>query len=548
MRLRAERECETDVLVLGGGLAGLMAAISAADEGARVTLACAGPLFSGSSFYPGTWGLGLVGPDGEPDEADLERTILGIGRGVASPELVRVLVRGITPAREALEALGVRLRRPERAGERAYIPCFDHKHRLWRGLERSGLRGALSRALDERGVRVLPGAQAVRLAVADGRVHGAVLAGACGLFLASARATVLATGGFGGLFARHLCTPDVTGVGAGLALEAGCTLTNLEFLQVMPGYVAPPALAGVVFNEKAFRWAHLAREDGSPLAEATPELMDERSGYGPFTSRLASREVDLALAREAREGRAVHVSFDSSLASDAPEFVRTYLAWLRDERGVDPEVPARLAHFAHAANGGVRIDAWGRTDVDGLLAAGEVTGGMHGADRLGGLSSANCLVFGGRAGRAAAWEEGPVRLPGSWAVDVPAGSVPPRALGRVRDELATHALVLRTSQGLGHALGVVDDLREQLEGGASPMVDDSAGGASPTGSQTAHDTGPVVEALLFRARLACARAFLEAALGRTESRGAHFREDAPCEDPAQAHPSLVRLDAGAAVR
>lgn len=76
-------ELKCDVLVIGGGIAGISAAIEAASHGASVALACAGPLFGGSSFYPGTWGLGLIGPESDTDEADLIASILRVGCGVA---------------------------------------------------------------------------------------------------------------------------------------------------------------------------------------------------------------------------------------------------------------------------------------------------------------------------------------------------------------------------------------------------------------------------------------------------------------------------------
>ncbi|WP_129583227.1 FAD-dependent oxidoreductase, partial [Olsenella phocaeensis] len=85
MRIEAEASC--DVLVVGGGIAGTQAAVAAAKEGARVTLACAGPTFSGSSFAGSTWGVGLVGPDGADDVDDLARAIRELGQGMADPVL-----------------------------------------------------------------------------------------------------------------------------------------------------------------------------------------------------------------------------------------------------------------------------------------------------------------------------------------------------------------------------------------------------------------------------------------------------------------------------
>ena len=116
--MKLKRECQCDVLVLGSGIAGISAAVRAAELGGRVVLACKGALFSGSSFYPGTWGLGLIGPESEDDRADLARTILEVGRGMAEEPLVRTFVDGISPAIENLRAKGVRLRRARQHRQR----------------------------------------------------------------------------------------------------------------------------------------------------------------------------------------------------------------------------------------------------------------------------------------------------------------------------------------------------------------------------------------------------------------------------------------------
>ena len=512
--LSVPKSGECDVLVLGCGLAGLAAAVAAVREGARVTLVCAGPRFSGSSFYPGTWGLGLVGPDGKADEADLEATIERVGCGGADPALVRTLVSGITPAVARLREMGVALREPARASQREYIPCFDHKHRSWHGVEAPSVRASFGRALDELGVRVLPGASAVRIARQDGRACGAVLSTADGLGFVGSRAVVLATGGYGALFGRHLCTPDVAGVGQGLALEAGCELVNMEFMQMMPGYVWPRRALGTVFNEKTFRWARLAGADGTPLlggnAGRAADLLDMRSGYGPFTSRLASREVDLAIADAGPDG--AWVSYDPTLAARMPEFVRTYFDWLARERGLAVGDPARIALFAHAANGGVRIASDASTALAGLFAAGEVAGGMHGADRLGGLSSANCLVFGHIAGVSAAHAcEVAPPPPASATVDALA-PVAPGAPGRLKGAMSRAAMVRRDEAGLAVALAVVGELDEGL-------VPDGPSDEAACGHELARSLG-------FRAQLACARAVLEAARARSESLGSHYCADA----------------------
>ena len=153
-----------DVLVVGSGIAGLSAALEAADAGARVTVASRGPLCSGSSFFPGTWGLGMIGPVDESDEKSLEQAIEDVGCNMAEPTLVRTLVHGIQPALARLESLGCALKHPARSGEREYIPCFDRKDRLWRGILREPSERALKRALGAAHVRVLEQCELLDLA------------------------------------------------------------------------------------------------------------------------------------------------------------------------------------------------------------------------------------------------------------------------------------------------------------------------------------------------------------------------------------------------
>lgn len=170
----------TDVLVIGSGIAGLCAAIEAARTGAAVTVASAGKTMSGSSFFPGTWGLGLIGPVNEDDEQDFIDTIQTVGGGVADPELVQTFVHGIPQAIEWLEQdLGVELQRPqsaESAQQKQFIPCFDHKTRMWRGLTRKPLEDACMAQIESLGIRLLPRHELIDLVEdMNGRITGTVL-------------------------------------------------------------------------------------------------------------------------------------------------------------------------------------------------------------------------------------------------------------------------------------------------------------------------------------------------------------------------------------
>jgi succinate dehydrogenase/fumarate reductase flavoprotein subunit len=526
MRLTRTHSC--DVLVLGSGIAGITAALTAAEAGRSVILACKGKLFSGSSFYPGTWGLGLIGPADESDEADLAATIEAVGCGMADPAMVRAFVAGIHPAIEQVRSIGVKLRRADNGGQKEYIPCFDHKHRDWNGIEFDSAREIFSRRLKELSVTVLPGCEALELVQTDRRVCGAVVAQGGSLCYLGCKALVLATGGYGGLFKYHLCTADVEGVGQSLALDAGCRLVNMEFMQMMPGYIFPAYQT--IFNEKTFRFTRLRCPDGRPLLNgAAKELLTQRSTHGPFTSRLPSKAVDLALFRAFLEDeRGVEATYTEEMRSDPPEFVKTYFDWLRESRGLTMEDPIHIGIFAHAANGGIKTDPNAFTGVPGLFAAGEVTGGMHGADRIGGLSTANGLVFGGKAGRSAAEAcAGTPEPPDEYLFHAASSGNVPEVLSTLQEAMFRNAMVIRWEEGLSAALGTVERLCANLS-------------LCPSG-----DVHAIAQTRRLTGRLHTAEAILKAALLRRESRGAHYRADYPGEDPAQAFPIIISQDSGA---
>ena len=505
----------TDVLVIGSGIAGLCAGIEAARAGATVTVASAGKTMSGSSFFPGTWGLGLIGPVDEADEQDLIDTIQTVGGGVADPELVQTFVHGIPRAIEWLEDdMGVELQRPqsaESAQQKQFIPCFDHKTRMWRGLTRKPLEDALTAQIESLGIRLLPRHELIDLVEAtDGRITGAVLYDRANEHLVpvTAKATIIAAGGTDGLFERSLTSADVLSSSQAIAQAHGASLTNIEFMQMMPGFIGPKR--NLVFNEKTWRYVKFDQPvdiDDDKL----DNLLEQRSGYGPFTSRLASRAIDLAIDQAGAEGMTLHYDFPRE---DVPEFVQTFATWLQDEHGIAPTDEMRVAMYAHAANGGIAIDKAAFTGVEGLYACGEATGGMHGADRIGGLSSANGIVFGRIAGVSAARA----------ALDAPETplktdiALPQRGLAKADAErltrslkhaMSTHCMINRTEAGLSSAL-------QELEG----LTFESA----TLSMQNAKDSQIAALARL-QSQIKLATEMVKAMRKRTESLGSHYRAD-----------------------
>ena len=505
----------TDVLVIGSGIAGLCAAIEAARTGTAVTVASAGKTMSGSSFFPGTWGLGLIGPVDEDDEQDLIDTIQAVGGGVADPELVQTFVHGIPQAIQWLEQdLGVELQRPqsaESAQQKQFLPCFDHKTRMWRGLTRKPLEDALVAQIESLGIRLLPRHELIDLIEgASGRITGAVLYDRTEerLVTIAAKATIIAAGGTGGLFERSLTSADVLSSSQAIALAHGASLTNIEFMQMMPGFIEPKR--NLVFNEKTWRYVKFdlpVEIDDDKL----DNLLEQRSGYGPFTSRLASRAIDLAIDQAGAEGLALHYDFPRE---DVPEFVQTFATWLQDEHGIAPTDEMRVAMYAHAANGGIKIDKTAATGVAGLYACGEATGGMHGADRIGGLSSANGIVFGRIAGASAARAaqdvpETPLMTDFTLPQHGLAKADAERLTRSLKHKMSIYCMINRTEKGLSSALQKLEGLKS--ESAALSMKD-------------ARDSHIAALARL-QSQLLLATEMVKAMRKRTESLGSHYRAD-----------------------
>lgn len=586
--MHIESESSFDVVVVGGGIAGCCAAIEAARAGASVCLASASGVFSGSSFYPGTWGLGLVGPRDASDIDDMVETILHVGRGVANAALVESFVRGIPEAIAALEAMGVSLKRPANPDEPQYIPCFDHSLRMWRGLERASMERGFGRALCEGGVVRFDGCALLDIAMDDGRARGALFFDrSVKRFRAvSCEAIVLAGGGVAGLYKRSLSASGNSATVQAIAARCGARLVNLEFMQVMPGLVAPRR--NIVFNEKAFRFARAWDTSGEPIAR---DVLEARSEHGPFSCERAGAPLDFAMEACGDEG--MEIAYD--VGDGSPEFVRTFSGWLERECGVSASAP-----YAHASNGGIAIDEHGSCGVPGLFAAGECTGGMHGADRIGGLASANALVFGRRAGVAAAkFARGFVgeraggganarsetsgfasvdtlasgcRLDvgscrdsdaegiatksdsrngrcaggsrfrsccGSVSFEVEERAYPASgvALRELRETMSMHCMISRDADGLKAAANAIFALQERVGEAACAPVASFGSESEPaselmsasglaSSSSLCSDAASIAATMRIRLQLETASATVAAMLARKESCGSHYRSDA----------------------
>jgi len=517
----------TDFIIVGGGIAGLRAAIALAPMGRVLVLTKAERAESNTGYAQG----GIAAAIGDDDSPALHAAdTIRAGDHLCDEAAVSVLVEhGPRYVRELIE-WGTRF---DRDADGRPALGREAAHSVRRVLHAGDATGReIGRVLWER-VRALPSVETIDHALVTDIVVAGGRASGVGYFDLEgtrhdvpARAILLATGGAGQVF-RETTNPAVaTGDGVALAFDAGARVADLEFVQFHPTALNCPGAPRFLISEAL-------RGEGALLVNDRGEAFMAR--YHPDAD-LAPRDiVARSIAREAeRTGGPVCLTLkhlDPAYVTRRFPTIAATCAQLGLDLARDP-IPVGPA--AHYIMGGVDTDDWGRTSVPGLFAAGEVAcTGLHGANRLASNSLLEGLVFGARAAlamqepaRDAALKKDRVMADGSWLMakgtdggaDRPYAISPqPLATEEIRDLMWRHAGLFRTREGLTAAVEMLDRARIA---------------ASPSTMQEWRHRNLVIVAWLIA----------HAALRREESRGGHFRADFPDRDDRRW--SIHVVDAG----
>lgn len=549
------QELLTDLLVVGGGGAALRAAIEAYESGVKVLIVQKG---IGSTAYKVAETAGFNSPDGLVDQSDnpleFKKDILEAALGTSDEKLVDILAQEAIETVEYLEHLGV----PFEYDQDKYlevIGCFANKPRMHiiKGHGEPIIKVLKEKAV-QYGIKIHQNTMVTKLLTDDGKIVGAVCidTNENQLYLVKCKAIFLGTGGAGQLFKFNHNPPDITGDGYVLALKAGASLVNMEFMQSGLGVIKP---LKVNFNN--WIWAgypKILNKNGEeflhkylPVGITLEAVMDDKSLHYPFSSRDLSKYIEASIHKEILAGNGtdnggVYVDFSPLLdipLEEMPDHMAklwplTKAFW--EENGVDlRKDKVEISTFGHAINGGIRMNEYGGSDIIGLYAAGETAGGPHGADRLGGNMLVTCQVFGARAGKDAA----------SYIKDVVDESPILKNLAR-EEEIRLKSILER--EGIENLKEIKKDLQELMwsnylvvknEGSLQNILDQLEQLLKRLNNSNIKNYYDLRKYLELENMIFLAKIITIAAKARKESRGSHYRDDYPIENNEYGQPIFV---------
>lgn len=370
-----------NLVILGGGIAGLSAVLAAQEKTAKTLLVTKGTLFgSGSTFVNknGRWGITYGASEGEKQE--IFARINTIARGTNVPDLSEVLVEESHAAYLRLKEWGVRFLRSSTGEDERFAPCFLEIP-VASIIESTGqFANVLAGLLDRSVVEIMEGTVAKELTVSGNRCTGCILDQSGKEIKVEADAMILATGGDAANYEENIVEPGLTGDGYLMLSDIGLMLKNMDFVQRI-WQTRETAAKEYDFTLSHFWDQNIVFRNGQGNIVDRPE----------FAPELIRARMSHAVIANLQEDRAIDNHFLQHCATSLSG--RELFAYARS----DGRFLYRIAPCAQACNGGVEIGCFGQTGVESLYAAGEVATGMHGGDRMGGMMICAAMVFGRRA-------------------------------------------------------------------------------------------------------------------------------------------------------
>ena len=486
-----------DVVVIGTGVAGLAAGLAAHRRGARTVILSKAD--DTATFYA-QGGIAVVLPfTDDTVESHVQDTLVA-GAGLCDPDAVRSIVADGYRAVADLIADGARF---DEAAPGRWALTREGGHSRRRIMHAGGdATGAeVQRALDHAAATLDIRRNHVALQVLrdESAVTGVLVRNADGLGVIHAPSVIMATGGLGHLYSATTNPEGSTGDGIALALWAGVGVSDIEFVQFHPTMLFDPLGTG-----RRPLITEALRGEGAVLRDARGDSVT--AGVHPMGDLAPRDVVAAAIDTRLRETGDACVYLDARGVERIEERFPTVTEACR-RAGIEPtREPIPVVPGAHYSCGGVGTDVYGRTELPGLLAAGEVARtGMHGANRLASNSLLEGLVVGGRAGRGAADYARGAAVPMAKVDAVQHDALDRRSL---QQAMTRWASVVRDGDGLRDLAAALEDVPTRPMSSRADFED--------------------------VALTATARAVAAAALARTESRGCHHRSDYPDTDPAQA--------------
>jgi succinate dehydrogenase / fumarate reductase, flavoprotein subunit len=542
---------ETDVLVIGSGAAGMYAAIEAARDGARVFLIDRSLIGRGGATVMAQMtvavALGEEAPDAPRHHYD---DTIAAGRGLCDEALTRLLCEEAPACIRELDAWGVGWARKDNHITATTAPGHDRPRCVYVDFINTGpavsktLRTVMARNKEIRKAGDICITDLV--AAADGEIVGAVgwHVGSAAPVVIAAKATVLATGGLTRLYRRNSASLNMGGDGYALALRAGASLIDMEFVQFFPiGHLAPRLVGMDPIMWDPFRYKLGGRLLNGRMEEFTSRYGSDEDGKYVLPRDLAT----YAIFKEVEAGRGsphggAYLSFEHCSAAALRAAFGPVIDRLAANAIDLTRMPVEVAPIAHYHMGGVVADAQMQTELPGLFAAGEVVGGANGANRLSGNAISEALVFGRRAGRSAATRAKKIAHRDLRPDDARAALALVGDANAAGPDLNTAAMIARLQAIMSDEVGpfrTAAKLNRALAGIAALTAE--LGERPPRRAGEAGFDLQRLEWFDLRNMLVVARAVAQSALARTESRGAHQREDFPEVLPHWRRHQRVRL-------